>query len=226
MCESVFHSSSTEADRHTVRQHRDPSSEPLSFVAARPTYIGRWKFRLKCIQLRKALRSLLSQITKLIWLPWTEVFASIMWLCNCALWPSKRAFITAIAQEKTYLFRIAHTLRWWCEMNTKFFCFFWWSIIRQNLQSTTALLLSTGCICYNYIYQSKLFQFIKSFVYISLISLRLAHLVKWLFHVQPPPAEAPGSGPGLGPVATCLPLCHSVSCHLWSCLINKTKKEL
>lgn len=124
MCESVFHSSSTEADRHTVRQHRDPSSEPLSFVAARPTYIGRWKFRLKCIQLRKALRSLLSQITKLIWLPWTEVFASIMWLCNCALWPSKRAFITAIAQEKTYLFRIAHTLRWWCEMNTKFICFF------------------------------------------------------------------------------------------------------
>lgn len=131
--ESVFHSSCTEADCHTVRQHRDPSSEPLSFVVARPTYIRRWKFRLKCIRLRKAHHFLLSQITKLIWLPWTEVFASIMWLCNCALWPSRRAFINTFIQEETHLFPIAHTLRWWC----------------QNLQSTTALLLSTGCIWCN-----------------------------------------------------------------------------
>lgn len=69
---------------HTERPRWDPSSEPLSFFVARPAYVRRWKFRLKCTQLRKALRPLLSQITKLIWLDSTEMFASITWLCTAA----------------------------------------------------------------------------------------------------------------------------------------------
>ena len=97
-----------------------------------------------------------------------------MQLCTVAL--KKSFYYCYCTREDIFISNCSHIkMMMWDEH--KVYLFFWWSIIRQNLQSTTALLLSTGCIWYNYIYQSKLFQFIKSFLYISLISLRLAHLV-------------------------------------------------